>query len=135
MILMMFLARTSGLLGGIMIADKDKIIDVLKYTFNKYGTYQSLKKDAELLFFFIHRPDEEIRQKNIIIYFSSWSPKTVRRHLKRLVEKKIITEQLRLFLPLGVYLSEMEPMYEKLLSDLSWSDNSEKNTNETVSLK
>ena len=66
--------------------------DVFKYTFNKYGTYQSLKKDVELLSFFIYKPNEEIRQKNIIIHFSSWSPKTVRRHLKRLVEKKIITE-------------------------------------------
>lgn len=75
-----------------MVADKEKIIDVFKYTFNKYGTYQSLKKDAELLYFFIYKPDEEIRQKNIIIYFSKWSPKTVRRHLKRLVEKKVITE-------------------------------------------
>ena len=68
---------------------RDKII---KYTFNKYGTYISLIKDVKLLEFFINRTDKEVRQKTIIDYFSCWSPKTVRRHLDRLVQKEIIKE-------------------------------------------
>jgi predicted transcriptional regulator len=72
--------------------DDEKRDEIIKYTFNKYGKYESLIKDVKLVEYFIARTDEEIRQKTIIEYFGNWSPKTVRRHLKRLVEKKIIKE-------------------------------------------
>ena len=68
---------------------KNKII---KYAFNKYGTYVSLIKDVKILEFFINRLDKEVRQKTIIDYFSCWSPMTVRRHLNRLVQKGLINE-------------------------------------------
>lgn len=70
----------------------EKRDEIIKYTFNKYGTYESLMKDVKLVEYFMVRIDDEVRQKTIIEYFSSWSPKTVRRHLKRLVEKNIIKE-------------------------------------------
>jgi len=66
--------------------------EVFKETFNKWGTYESLKKDCIIVKYFLHNLDRKIRQKTIIEQFSSMHPKTVRQHLYRLVEKKIIYE-------------------------------------------
>lgn len=61
--------------------------------FNKWGTYRSLQKDAEIVKYFIKRPEQDIRQKTIIEKFKGkMAPITVRKHLYNLVEKGILEE-------------------------------------------
>ncbi len=63
----------------------------LEYIFNRWGTYQSLQKDLDIVKFFMERPEEKIRQKTIIQHFEGkMSAKTVREHLYRLAEKQIL---------------------------------------------
>jgi DNA-binding IclR family transcriptional regulator len=65
----------------------------LEYIFNRWGTYQSLQKGLDIVKFFMEKPEEKIRQKTIIQHFEGkMSAKTVREHLYRLVEKRILDE-------------------------------------------
>lgn len=64
-----------------------------KEIFNKWGTFQSLQKDAQLVKYFLARPETDVRQKTIIEHFKGeMSAKTVREHLKKLVKKGILDE-------------------------------------------
>jgi len=65
----------------------------IKTIFNKWGTYQSLKKDVSIISFFMSRPDTDVRQKTIIEIFKERMDKTtVRKHLYGLVGKGILRE-------------------------------------------
>ena len=68
-------------------------MDNIEYVFSRYGTYQSLQKDAEIMRFFLENQRERIRQKTVIDRFKGlMTPKTVREHLYRLVEKGLLEE-------------------------------------------
>ena len=68
-------------------------MDKIEYVFSRYGTFKSLQKDAEIMRFFFERPMEKIRQKTVIERFKDvMTPKTVREHLYRLVEKGLLEE-------------------------------------------
>ncbi len=65
--------------------------DIIKDSFNKYGSYQSLQKDVAIIRYFMERPEEKVRQKTVIKHFKNgMSPKTVREHLYKLVKKEIL---------------------------------------------
>lgn len=67
--------------------------DEIKDIFNKYGTYQSLQKDVAIIRYFVERPEIKVRQKTVIKHFENkMSPKTVREHLYKLVNKGILIE-------------------------------------------
>ena len=65
----------------------------IKTTFNKWGTYVSLQKDATIIRFFMNRPDTDVRQKTVIKHFKNiMAVPTLRKHLYGLVEKRILSE-------------------------------------------
>jgi|GEM_PF-4130742 len=65
----------------------------IKEMFNKWGTYQSLQKDALIVRYFLDKVDQRIRQKTIIENFKGdMDPMTCRKHLYKLVNKNVLQE-------------------------------------------
>jgi len=64
----------------------------IKTFFSKWGTFLSLKKDIQIIQFFLSMPGQDIRQKTVINTFTSWDKSTVRNHLYRLLQKGILKE-------------------------------------------
>ena len=65
--------------------------ETMKEIFNKWGKYESLRKDAAIIKYFMERMDQKIRQKTIVEHFKyAMSPKTCREHLYRLCKKEIL---------------------------------------------
>ena len=72
--------------------DNENTKNIIKKIYDKYGTYNSLKKDIKILKYFMNHPNEKIRQKTLIQHFNKWSDKTVIRHLKKLLKNNLIRE-------------------------------------------
>jgi len=66
--------------------------EIIRKTYDRYGTYHSLTKDIKIMKYFMNNPNEKIRQKTILQYFNKWSNKTVLRHLKKLIKNNLIRE-------------------------------------------
>ncbi|MFE3845439.1 hypothetical protein ACFL1L_01075 [Thermoplasmatota archaeon] len=75
--------------------NNDEINNNIIKIYNKYGTYKSLLKDIKIITYFMNHPNQEIRQKTMLQYFSKWSEKTVIRHLKKLVKQNLLKESQR----------------------------------------
>jgi len=78
------------------LAQNESGVDVkenFKDIFNKWGTYQSLQKDVDIVRYFMERVDQKIRQKTVIENFKgAMTPKTCRDHLYKLVNKNVLHE-------------------------------------------
>ena len=93
------------------------MINDIEDFFNRWGTYKKLKKDIEIVKFFLDQPEEEVRQKTIIDFFKNkMAPITIRKHLYGLVQKGILEES-SLF-P-GTYTFYLRN-YRKMGVDMDW---------------
>jgi len=94
--------------------DKKDNTELFKEIFNKWGTYQSLEKDAMIVDYFLkqlNKSDKFIRQKTLVNHFKDdMSPKTCRVHIYRLLDKMILFEHPDFR---GAY--QIDPEYAKAL--------------------
>ena len=61
---------------------------------DKFGSYKSIKKDAELIFFFITKTDQVARWIEIIDAFKQkgWAKSTIENHLRNLFDKGVLVK-------------------------------------------
>lgn len=58
------------------LQDSSQEKEDIQSTFNKWGTFLSLKKDIDIIKFFMEKPNQEIRQKTVIEQFKHSMDKT-----------------------------------------------------------
>ena len=73
----------------------EKQVDELSYIHgicDKFGTYQSLRKDAEIVMFFLNNKDNKRRYCELIDNFTDkrWGKSTVETHLHNLIKRRIL---------------------------------------------
>ncbi len=67
--------------------------DTFKKLSERYGTYQSLAKDMEILYYFLsNRNKEPISQKLVIEHFKDMHPSTTKKHIYHLKSIGVIKE-------------------------------------------
>jgi len=77
------------------IKELEKKVEKLSYIHaisDKFGTYQSLCKDAEILMFFLANKEQKRRYCELIDNFTGkgWGRSTVETHLHKLTERRIL---------------------------------------------
>ena len=59
-----------------------------------FGSYKSLKKDAEIIQFFLRKENNFARWIEVVTYFTQygWAKSTIESHLRNLKRKRILTD-------------------------------------------
>jgi hypothetical protein len=75
------------------IKELEKQVEELSYIHgicDKFGTYQSLKKDADIILFFLSNPEKKRRYIEVIDNFTGWGRSTIETHLRNLTRRGIL---------------------------------------------